>query len=166
MDEIRKLVHALRSSHRAATNINVTGAQLFVISILAEANGAISVGELAERTRTDPSTVSVVVSRLVSRGLVKRARSDRDARRIELSLTSKGRALRQRAPQTVAQKRLADSLERLSDRDLAALCRTLETIVAEMGGRPSAHPALMFDDARPAPAKSGDSRRRRSRMNG
>lgn len=148
MDEFRRLVQMLRSSHRAAENINVTGAQLFVMTILAEAGGAMSVNELAQKTQTDPSTVSVVVNRLVERGLVKRERSASDARRVALSLTARGRKLRARAPVTVAQKRLAESLENLSRRDLSALRRTLAALLEDMGANDTV-PKMMFDDAPP-----------------
>lgn len=155
MDEFRKIVQLLRSSHRAAENIDVTGAQLFVMTILAESDEPMSMRAVAERTMTDPSTVSVVVGRLVDRGLVAREQSADDARRTELSLTAKGRALRQRAPVTVAQRGLAAALESLSARDIAALRRTLGSILAKMGAaRGSAR--MMFDDEH-------DRRRRRKR---
>lgn len=145
MDEFRKIVHLLRTSHRAAENIRVTGAQLFIMTILAETDGPMSIKAVADRTQTDPSTVSVVVGRLVERGLVKRATSSDDARRTDLSLTAKGRALRKRAPVTLAQQRLAAALEALSDRDLNTLHRTLRLILDEMGAEPG--PAgMMFDD--------------------
>jgi DNA-binding MarR family transcriptional regulator len=153
MDAFRSLVQTLRSSHRAAENVDVTGAQLFVLSIVAEAKGAMSIGELAEQTRTDPSTVSVVVSRLVERGFIRRQRSSADARRTELALTAAGRRLRARAPQTVAQKRLAESLEKLSDRDLAMLRRILRAIVTDMGAVPTARPPMMFDESSDRPRK-------------
>ena len=146
MDEFRKLVQILRSSHRAAENINITGAQLFVLSILAESPAPMSIGAIAERTQTDSSTVSVVAARLMESGLVKRGRSPHDGRRTELSLTAKGRALRKRAPVTVAQRRLADALQELSARDIAALHRTLGAILTSMGVDTSTPVGMMFDD--------------------
>lgn len=145
MDEFRKLVQILRSSHRAAANINVTAAQLFVMTILAESDKVLSVSAVAERTQTDPSTVSVVVTRLVDRGLVRRQPAETDSRRIDLSLTAKGRLLLRRAPVTVAQQRLADALGSLSDREVGALRKTLGRLLAGMGAE--AGPAgMMFDD--------------------
>lgn len=160
MDEFRKLVHILRSSHRAAQDIDITGAQLFVLSILAEAVDAMSMNELAQRTQTDPSTVSVVIGRLVDRGLVKRVRSGEDARRAELSLTAKGRKLRKRAPVTVAQERLADSLGRLKPREVASLLRTLRKLVEAMGAG-GIEPSMMCNDAVPNGSERNRKRRRR-----
>jgi|SRR5581483_605403 len=133
MDAIRRIVQALRSSHRAAAYFNLTGAQLFVINALHDARRPLSVRELAARTRTDPSTVSVVVTRLVKRGLVQRVRSADDNRRVELSLTRRGLALQRKAPTTLAQERLLDALDNLSPRDAATLQRLLTHIVNTMG---------------------------------
>lgn len=145
MDSFRRIVQALRSSHRAATDLDLTGAQLFVLHALHEAGVALSVSELASLTRTDPSTVSAVAGRLVERGLVQRVRAIEDNRRVELSITRKGRALRRRAPRTVAQKRLIAALERLSDRDAATLSRLLAVIVEAMG-EADAPAAMLFDE--------------------
>ena len=57
-----------------------------------------SVNELADRTYTHQSSVSVVVRRLVEQGLVARRRASDDGRRRELSLTAAGRRLVARAP--------------------------------------------------------------------
>ena len=142
MDSVRRIVQALRSSHRTAGTMKLTGAQLFVIASLAEADEPLSVGELAHRTRTDQSTVSVVVSRLVEKGLVKRGTSSRDSRRVDLSLTAKGKALQRRAPATVPQQKLAAALEQLSARDASTLARLLSLIVTDMGEADS--PARML----------------------
>lgn len=133
MDAFRRIVQALRSSHRAAAYLNLTGAQLFVINALHDAHRPLSVRELAARTRTDPSTVSVVVTRLVKRGLVQRDRAADDSRRAELSLTRRGVSLQRKAPTTVAQERLLEALDSLSPRDAAVLQRLLMHIVNTMG---------------------------------
>ena len=57
MDQFRRIVRALRSSHRAAAHLNLTGAQLYVINVIGEANRPLSVNEVAQRTETDQSTV-------------------------------------------------------------------------------------------------------------
>jgi DNA-binding MarR family transcriptional regulator len=144
MDSFRRIVQALRSSHRAAAYLNLTGAQLFVINALHEARAPMSVRELAERTRTDPSTVSVVVTRLVKRGLVQRTRAAEDSRRAELTLTRLGIALQKKAPRTTAQKQLLSALEALSSRDAAVFLRLLERIAGAMGASEEM-PKMLFD---------------------
>ena len=152
MNHFRRIVRALRSSHRAAGHLNLTGAQLFVINVIGEAGGGpLSVNDVAKRTETDQSTVSVVTNRLVERGLLKRERSSDDSRRVELSLTADGRALQKKAPATVAQQRLTAALQDLSTSDAAELMRLLEQIVNSMqiGQEPA---QMMFDDNLPAPS--------------
>ena len=154
MDSFRRIVHALRSSHRAAGDLDLTGAQLFVLAALGSAGGPVGVKDLAAKTRTDQSTVSVVVGRLVNRGLVKRVRSASDTRRVELSLTTRGRAALRKTPTTVAQSKLADALGRLSKADAATLKRTLKHIV-EMMGEADAPAPMLFDDAESAEGDQG-----------
>jgi CO/xanthine dehydrogenase Mo-binding subunit len=80
LDCLRRIVRALQRSHREAeTRLGVSGAQLLILQVLAGAP-ELSVTELAERTFTHQSTVSTVVDRLVSRGLVKRERAAGDGR--------------------------------------------------------------------------------------
>src|SRR3954465_9301852 len=78
LDEVRRLVQALRQSTvQAERETGLSGAQLFVLQQLAQ-TPAQSLNDLAERTHTHQSSVSVVVTRLVGRGLVSRQRSPED----------------------------------------------------------------------------------------
>src|ERR1700722_10124151 len=99
MDDLRRLVRWLRVSASAAQRkTGLSGAQLFVLQRLAEEK-ATSLTELASRTATDQSSVSVVVSRLVQCGLVARAASKADARRVEIRVTARGRAILRPPPE-------------------------------------------------------------------
>jgi len=148
LEAIRHVVRVLRVASRAAEKrVGLSGAQLFVLQVLADKD-ALSLGELAERTFTHQSSVSVVVGRLVDRGLVRRRRSNADARRLEVTLTRPGRVLAARAP-AAAQGRLISGLERLDPRDRRTLARTLGGLLAEMGiGRGAA--TMFFEDERGA----------------
>src|SRR5690348_7076599 len=87
MDALRRIVQILRASAGAAQHdFGLTGAQLFVLEVLGAAPG-MSVGELAARTFTHQSSVSLVVRRLVQRGLVLKAAARDDGRRVELRVT-------------------------------------------------------------------------------
>lgn len=148
MDNFRRIVRALRSSQRAADHLDLTGAQLFILKVLGEAGRPISINELANATETSQSTASVVSGRLVERGLVSSHRSADDARRVELSLTARGRALHRKTPGTVAQLKLAEALKDLPLRDAAKLQELLGLIVSKMGI--GLEPAgMMFDEERP-----------------
>jgi DNA-binding MarR family transcriptional regulator len=109
LDCLRRIVQALRLFDRESEKrLGLSGAQAFVLEQLRDANG-ISVNELAARTHTDQSSVSVVVQKLTARRLVNRSTSAADARRAFVSLTPKGRRLLRSAPQP-AQNRLIAAL--------------------------------------------------------
>ncbi len=148
LDAIRRIVQALRLSSRAAEqDLRISGAQLFVLRTLTRAR-AWSLNELAERTATHQSSVSVVVEKLVERKLVQRTRSKEDSRRLELSITGRGRTLLAKAPE-VAQERLIAGLSTLSSKDRKSLARTLTRLADAV--RPSERrPALFFEERRPS----------------
>lgn len=153
VEALRRIMHALRTSARLAeARVRVNGAQLFVLQILAESPG-LSMNQLAERTLTHQSTVSVVVNRLVRRGLVTKRRSEEDGRRVELRLSPRGKALVRRSPQ-VAQGRLIEGLRALPVGEGRQLARLLRRLVAAMGA--AREPAAMFF----ADVEGADTRRR------
>jgi DNA-binding MarR family transcriptional regulator len=129
---LRRLVRALRLADRAAeSRLGLSAAQLFVLERLAEGPVG-SMAELAGRTLTDASSVSVVVQRLSGRGLVVRATSQDDARRTTLRLSASGKRHLASAPHS-PQADLLESLERLSTAERRELKRLLEQVVRGMG---------------------------------
>src|SRR5206468_4537839 len=98
--------------------------QLFVLQKLGDGR-SVSVNELAERTHTHQSSVSVVVQRLVARGLVRRERSAVDGRRAELTITAAGLRKLRSAP-AAAQDRLIESLQHMTRGDRKRLAELLE----------------------------------------
>jgi len=131
LDALRSIVRELRlASREAEQRVGVHGAQLHALRQLAD-NPAMSLTELADRTHTDISSVSVVVSRLVEQGLVARKSADDDRRRLSLGLTARGRALLRRAPET-GTSRLLRAAANLSDREVHALATGLSKLVAGM----------------------------------
>jgi DNA-binding MarR family transcriptional regulator len=154
LDALRRIVHALRHwSHAAERRLALSGAQLYVLQLLAKRPGA-SVGELAELTLTHQSSVSVVASRLVAAGYLSRRTARGDARRAELALTPAGRRLLARARQA-PQLRLVGAVRRLEPRLLAAAAQALARIAAEVqvGARA---PAMFFEEpARRRPRRGG-----------
>ena len=100
--------------------------------------------ELAERTRTDMSSVSVVVARLAEAGLIARERASDDARRLVLTPTRSGRAAIRKAPR-VAQQELIDILEKLPANERKRFAETFAHIVDAMGGGPA---PMFFEDGK------------------
>ena len=149
LDCIRRLVRLLRLSDRAAQAlVGLSGAQLFVLNELGE-TPALSLNELAERTRTDQSSVSVVVTRLVEAGLVSRERSRDDARRLVLTLTRSGRTALQRAP-AVAQQNILAALEQLPAAERRRFADTFTAILDAVGAEAAA-PMIFEDEQSPRP---------------
>lgn len=147
LDSIRRIVRLLREGSRASEDaVGLSAAQIFVLQKL-DRDEPLSLNELAARTLTHQSSVSVVVSRLVERGLVQRRPASDDARRLELLPTKKGLALRDRAP-APAQDRIIAAIDSLSARDRRALAVGLEALVAALGLVEPVAP-MLFDDEAP-----------------
>ena len=108
-----------------------------------------SINELGARTFTDRSSVGAVVTRLVERGLVERARAADDRRRAEVRITADGRNALTQAPSPPT-RLLVTGLEALDDAALASLAQGLQALVAEMGLAEVPAGMLFDDDARRA----------------
>ena len=148
MNAVRSIVRAFRVNTRAIElKMGISLAQLFVLQQLTE-RSADSLNELAERTATHQSSVSVVVRRLVERGLVSRTSSSSDRRRIEIAVTPAGRALLEDAPTTI-QTQLMTALRRLSRDDQNMLAGLLERWLREAKIDFATPPMLGEDEVAP-----------------
>src|SRR5918912_3521326 len=136
IDALRAINQTLRRSERLAEQrLGISGAQLLVLQELASAP-AQSLGELAERTFTHHSSVSVVVSRLVEAGLVVREPSPEDTRRAVIQLTPRGRQVLRHAP-VAAQAELILKVSKLPRATLVALAEALELLMTSLANTPS-----------------------------
>jgi MarR family transcriptional regulator, lower aerobic nicotinate degradation pathway regulator len=146
VDAIRRIVQALRESSRLAERrVGLTGAQLFVLQKLADAPAA-SVNDLAARTHTHQSSVSVVVKRLEQQGLVRRLPSAVDGRSVALALSTRGQRAAKAAPD-LAQARLIGAIERLTPARRRQLASTLGDVASALTPRHDA-PAMFFEERR------------------
>jgi DNA-binding MarR family transcriptional regulator len=144
---LRTLVAALtRSARSIEWRTGFTNAQLFLLSQIAAA-APLSINELAERARTTQGTVSSVVGRIVRAGLASRARASDDARRVELTITPKGRRLLTRAPVPPTEA-LIDALDSLNDADARALATGLGALLRVMDLASDEAPMLFEDRSR------------------
>lgn len=91
--KLQRAAHALHklADREIAAATDLTTAQAAVLSVLATGEGT-NQSAVAAALGQNESAVTAMVSRLVSRGYVSRARSARDARAWELSITKEGRA--------------------------------------------------------------------------
>lgn len=151
LNSFRSIVKSLRVADRAGLKDHGLGAsQLFVLHEL-KRESPLSVNELAERTATDQSTVSVVVTKLIDKGLVARDRAEQDARRLELSLTAKGQSIVKKLPPPI-QYSIVEGVNQLPPARAKALAQGLRDICSILG-IDDEHPPMFFDDGT-APKKA------------
>jgi DNA-binding MarR family transcriptional regulator len=81
-----------RTSRHMYTQYGVTGPQRLVIRVV-NAHPGLSAGDLARTLHVHPSTLTGILQRLETRGLLRRAVDPDDARRVRLMLTGKGQRL-------------------------------------------------------------------------
>lgn len=144
LDNLRRIVQALRqSSAQAERSTGLTGAQVFVLKQI-RANPGLSVNELAALTCTHQSTMSEVAGRLEARGLVVRRKSEKDGRRVELSLSGDGEAAVGSGFET-AQEKLLRAIAQLPEATTAHLSDGLMALI-ETAGLTGPPPALFLDE--------------------
>jgi DNA-binding MarR family transcriptional regulator len=128
----RQLCFALYSASLATTRLykplleplGLTYPQYLVLLVLWEQDGR-GVNELGERLFLDSGTLTPLLKRMASAGWLKRERASDDERRVIVSLTPAGRALRQRA-QAVPQQ--IGAATGCSAPELAALTQRLQAL--------------------------------------
>ncbi len=76
--------------------LDITYPQYLVMLVLWEQDG-VSVKALGERLFLDSGTLTPLLKRMASSGLITRQRSQTDERRVNIFLTAKGKALKKRA---------------------------------------------------------------------
>ncbi|MEP6473481.1 MAG: MarR family winged helix-turn-helix transcriptional regulator [Gemmatimonadota bacterium] len=144
---IRRLVATLQASARTIEQrTGITNAQLFMLRAL-DGQRTMSLGDLADLAGAQQSTASIIVQRLVMAGLVRRARSSEDARRVELSLTAAGRRKVRDAPVPTT-ARLLEALRAMSAGELRALVASLEVLHARLG-EDGEDPGMLFESPGP-----------------
>ena len=144
MTALRRIVRFLRIADRdVEAACGISAAQLFVLRQLAD-TPALSIAELADRTLTDPSSVSTVVARLVEATLVARKPARADRRRAELTLTARGKKLVLSAPR-VPQTVIIESVRAMVPSRRSQLVQSLEHLAAEIGAN-AVEPRLLFED--------------------
>lgn len=147
LDSLRRTIRGFRAaSQRAERSLRISGAQHFVLERLA-AGPAASLNDLAARTLTHKSSLSVVVASLVERGYVRRRPSPVDRRSAGFALTARGRALLRRAPPS-AKARMIAALRALDPRETATLATLFEQATRALGFG-TLPPTMIFENERP-----------------
>jgi len=118
-----------RMSKRMEAELGITGPQRLVLRVVGRFPG-LSAGELAHIVRLHPSTITGILQRLVTRGLLERKRDPGDSRRARLRLKARALAYTRTAPGTV-EKVVTQALKEVGASDVRAARRVL----AEMARR-------------------------------
>jgi DNA-binding MarR family transcriptional regulator len=121
-------------------DLGLTYPQYLVMLVLWE-HGELPVKKLGEHLRLDSGTLSPLLKRLEAAGLVRRERSARDERSVEVRLTEEGAALRARALEVPRRIAAATGFDADEIRALRARLDQLTTaldaaVLSEMPGRP------------------------------
>ncbi len=125
------VVHGLeQTSKRMRGRIGVTGPQRLVLRVAGLFPG-LSAGDLATILHVHPSTLTGVIQRLVTQGLLVRTDDPRDRRRAILHLTRSGSRANATRKATV-ESAVADALDGVSTRDRDAARRVLERLAQHL----------------------------------
>ncbi len=117
MQMLWAVVHGMETtSKRMAAELGVTGPQRMVLRVVGLHPG-VSAGTVAAILHVHPSTMTGVLQRLVTRGLILRATACGDRRRAVLRLTPRGRKVNEAGRGTV-EAATDTALEGISNRDM------------------------------------------------
>jgi MarR family transcriptional regulator, organic hydroperoxide resistance regulator len=116
-----------RRMNEAMRPLGLTGAQADALAVIGQA-GPLSLKDLGELLIAEAGHPSRLVDRMVEAGLVERRAAGDDRRRVELSLTPKGRKVERRVLET-REAMLALGRELVDDRDLDAALEVLRDLI-------------------------------------
>ena len=119
-----------RVSKRMIGRLGLTAPQRLAVRFVGREPG-LAPGRLAELLHLDPGTVTGIVKRLETSGLVTRVRSGGDTRRMHLTLTSKGRTLNRRRKGTV-EAAVRRTLDGMPAADLGSASRVLQRLASNL----------------------------------
>ena len=121
---IRRLMQAGELYTKELNKVyNISAAQLNCLMTLHE-SGPLSPSQIARYILVNSSTVTGIIDRLETKGLVKRLRISKDRRIITIELTKNGKALAENAPPPI-QRKIIEGLDKLSTKDIDNIAATL-----------------------------------------
>ena len=119
-----------RLSKRMENEIGITGPQRLVLRVVGQYPD-LSAKDLAQIVRLHPSTITGVLQRLVSRGLLERQRDPVDTRRIRLRLKPAAVRYTTRSRGTV-ESAVRDALKRAGPANVRAASKVLTEVAARL----------------------------------
>lgn len=126
---LRQILRATEISSRAlAKQCGLTPSQLILMEMIAKSGGA-APSALAKDISLSHATVTALIDKLASRGLLQRMPDATDKRRVTVVLTEQGAAILENAP-SILQQRFERGFEKLEDWEQSFLVAGLERAVA------------------------------------
>jgi DNA-binding MarR family transcriptional regulator len=119
-----------RASKRMEHEIGITGPQRLVLRVVAQFP-EISAGEVARVVRLHPSTITGILQRLVTRGLLERKTDPGDTRRARLRLKPAALAYTRVSAGTI-EKAVAAALEQAGAANVRAARKVLTAVAARL----------------------------------
>ncbi|AMM86161.1 MarR family transcriptional regulator [Martelella sp. AD-3] len=124
---LRRILRATENYERdLAQSARLTPAQLRVLQIVEE-RGSVTPKALATQMGIRQASVTTLVDKLVTRGMVERVPSRTDRRQTNVTVTDSGRAMVESAPDAL-QQRYVQAFESLKDWEQAQLIASLERV--------------------------------------
>lgn len=134
LKKFRVIYGSVRQQFRdVEQSCGVTGSQLWILQEVARTPD-IGVSELAERLSIHQSTCSILVEKLVTRGLVIKERGKEDQRRVGLCVTEDALQILKKAPGP-AEGILPEALQSLSESALHSLDDALVELIEQLQAR-------------------------------
>lgn len=145
LDGIRRIVKELRTfSKTTERDIGLSTAQIYVLQTLKDVSKPVTISELAAASHTHQSSVSVVVSKLVTRKLIEKTQDQNDLRFHKLKITSEGKYLLSKSPVSI-QERLTKAVSAMSPSERKGLVSGIQALLEHSGIQNEDAPMLMED---------------------
>lgn len=126
---LRRILRATELYGRElARAAGLTAVQVRVLQVIAE-TGTSTPTAIAHRMGVSQATITALIDRLQSKGLVERQRSKTDRRQTNLTLTGLGQAALERAPDAL-QQRYVKRFESLPEWEQSMIVAALERVAA------------------------------------
>jgi DNA-binding MarR family transcriptional regulator len=134
LQQFRLIYGSVRQHFREVeSSCNISGSQVWILRDVQSSPGT-GISELAKRLSIHQSTCSQLVEKLVVAGLVEKARSAEDQRRVGLKVTRLGRQLLEKAPGP-AEGMLPEALRQMPDVSLRTLQVNLDQLISHLAER-------------------------------
>ena len=128
---LRQIIRAIDLHSRyLVKNFGLTGPQLLILMETARAEGQ-SVGEIAAGVSLSQATVTDILDRLELKGLISRARSTTDKRRMTVGLTKQGKEVISNHP-SLFQAQFLSRFDELEEWEKTSILSSLQRVASMM----------------------------------